>query len=84
MKKVTIDCSSITQSADMHAVLASELSFPKWYGHNLDALFDCLTEIEETTLILINWNPAADWADGFAETFSDAAAENPDFTIEIQ
>ena len=39
----------------IHDQLAETLHFPDYYGRNLDALFDCLTEIEEDARIrLIN------------------------------
>lgn len=27
------------------AAIAEALEFPDWYGHNLDALYDCLTDL---------------------------------------
>ncbi|HEX4251278.1 MAG TPA: barstar family protein [Pseudonocardia sp.] len=32
---------------DVHAALAEELSFPGYYGHNLDALDECLGDVAE-------------------------------------
>ena len=40
----SFDCSEWTSSKVMHADLARRLSFPPYYGHNLDALHDCLEE----------------------------------------
>jgi len=42
---VIIDGKLITEKEDLHQHLATELSLPEYYGNNLDALFDCLTEI---------------------------------------
>ena len=85
MKQITIDCSAISDSAQLHNLLAWELAFPDWYGHNLDDLFDCLTEVdEELELVLTGWNTLADWTGGFAEVLSDAAAESPNLTVLIQ
>lgn len=37
----------------LHETLACALHLPPWYGGNLDALFDCLTDLsQETTLHL--------------------------------
>lgn len=36
------------------AVLGNCLGFPEWYGHNLDALHDCLTDF--------SWQPETGWA----------------------
>lgn len=52
-------------TADKRAALAGiarALSFPDWFGHNLDALYDCLTDL--------SWLPAGEhvlvWPDGHA------------------
>ena len=34
-------------------LLARELDFPIWYGANLDALYDCLTDVREETMITL-------------------------------
>ena len=47
MKEIIIDGSAIFTSADLLDALADALSFPAHYGKNLDALYDCLTEIGE-------------------------------------
>lgn len=47
--------------ADLDAVLTgfgNTLSFPNWYGHNLDALRDCLADVEGDTAVLwTGWQP---------------------------
>jgi len=85
MKTITIDCTSIQDRRQLHEAIASALNFPEWYGHNLDALYDCLSEISlPTTLRLDSWDPHADWAQGFAETLCDAAQDNPSLSVCIQ
>jgi ribonuclease inhibitor len=80
-----IDLSPITTAKDLHILLAQKLSLPDWFGHNLDALYDCLTDLPEPThLILQNWKESASFASGFAGVFDDAQADNPDFTVEYQ
>ena len=53
MKQVIINGAAVASMADIHHLLAAELDFPEWYGHNLDALHDCLTEIGKETEILL-------------------------------
>lgn len=57
-----------------HDYLKEALNFPDYYGKNLDALYDCLTEIGvETKIKLIN----ADFIhQDLLETFIDASREN--------
>ena len=80
-----IDVSQISSAGEFHRVLAQTLDFPDWYGHNLDALFDCLTELEAPVrLILKNWDDGWDYAAGFRSVFEDAQSENPDLTVQFQ
>ena len=43
----TADAASWSDVSDMHRALASLLDFPEYYGHNLDALNDCLSDVAE-------------------------------------
>ena len=53
MTDVLID-GNVTENREMlHDAFASQLSLPEWYGRNLDALFDCLTDIHEETAVHI-------------------------------
>ncbi|WP_405273958.1 barstar family protein [Methanobrevibacter sp.] len=55
-----------------HDYLAEALNFPDYYGKNLDALYDCLTEIS-CEIELVN----ASFVDkDIIDTFKDAAFEN--------
>ncbi|PKQ25268.1 MAG: barnase inhibitor [Actinobacteria bacterium HGW-Actinobacteria-4] len=44
---VDLDASTWSTQAAMHDALASALSFPDYYGRNLDALNDCLSNVAE-------------------------------------
>lgn len=57
---------------DGHDYLMEALDFPDYYGKNLDALYDCLTEIE-CEIELIN---ADEVDEDILETFRDASNEN--------
>ena len=57
-----------------HDYLKKALNFPDYYGKNLDALYDCLTEIGVETKIKLN---NADFIpQDLLETFIDASREN--------
>ncbi|HEU5429059.1 MAG TPA: barstar family protein [Actinocrinis sp.] len=42
---VRLDASAWTQESDLHRDIAAALDFPDYYGHNLDALNDCLRDV---------------------------------------
>ena len=86
MNEIIIDCSTVESKADLHAALASALSFPDHYGNNLDALYDCLTEIgQDTCLILQDWHHAeyrlGDYSGKAVYVFHCAIRENPHLTV---
>lgn len=37
----------------LHGILADIPGFPDWYGKNLDALHDCLTDVQEEICIQV-------------------------------
>ncbi len=41
----TVDFSKVKYYGEIHEVLERALDFPKYYGGNLDALNDCLTDM---------------------------------------
>ena len=57
---------------DGHDYLMEALNFPDYYGKNLDALYDCLCEID-TEIEIINCEKVEK---DIIDTFKDAASEN--------
>ncbi len=53
MNYVMIDGGFLRSKDHLHDILARELHFPEWYGRNLDALHDCLTDLHEDTQISV-------------------------------
>jgi len=83
---VTIDCSSIQSREDLHRVFSQALSFPEWYGCNLDALHDMLTSLKGT-LRLENWKAAeaalGKYGAAAARAIAAAGMENTELDILI-
>ncbi|MFC7613657.1 barstar family protein [Actinokineospora soli] len=40
-----VDGSAVRSRSDFYEAVAAALEFPEWFGHNLDALYDCLTDL---------------------------------------
>ena len=81
---VTIDCSQVHTKEDLHRVFASVLSFPEWYGRNLDALHDVLTDIGIETEIRLSHADEL-WESRFGQlvlrVFRESAQENDCLTL---
>ncbi len=56
MKSVSINSADYVSMEEVHEELADALDFPKYYGKNLDALYDVLTDADETTIIGLDLN----------------------------
>jgi ribonuclease inhibitor len=53
MKTIVLDARDMQDRISAHTYLADRLSLPAYYGRNLDALYDCLTEISEPTNLVL-------------------------------
>ena len=54
MRKINLDLNKMTSLPALHSYLHQVLELPEYYGMNLDALHDCLTELAEPTEITIS------------------------------
>ncbi|MGX7827053.1 barstar family protein [Actinokineospora sp. 24-640] len=45
MTEHILDGTSVHTRLDFYDAVAETLRFPEWFGHNLDALYDCLTDL---------------------------------------
>ena len=52
MKQITLDGNILADAAQVHDYLKEVLNFPEYYGKNPDALYDCLTDLNDTELII--------------------------------
>ena len=57
MKTFVLNGAEVANREELHCRLAEGLGFPAWYGGNLDALYDCLTDCTGKVRIL-NWEIA--------------------------
>ena len=79
---VELDGRLMTDRAVAHAHIQQQFSFPEYYGRNLDALYDLLTEISEPTQIHLLYSDALirslqTYGSEMLETFAEATEENP-------
>lgn len=85
MKTITLELTHIETVRALHIYLAYMLALPAHYGRNLDALFDCLTDISEDTRIIVVAKGARGETAAFLprlmRVLHDAAQENPHLTF---
>ena len=51
--KYTVDFTNISRYADIYGELKKNLSLPEYYGENLDALYDSLTDMVEEDMVIV-------------------------------
>ena len=78
---VRIDGAEILSRDDLHDALSRQLSLPEYYGRNLDALYDCLTDLSEPPELHLAHKAELTanlgiYADVFETVLRDACAEN--------
>lgn len=78
MKSVILDAKKMVEKEKMHEYFAKKFDLPEYYGKNLDALFDCLCEINEPTLIKLKNEDAlqCDTKESLIRLFHDVCSEN--------
>ena len=87
MRTVVLDGEKIQNREMLHDVLAEGLNFPEWYGRNLDALFDCLTDLRSGAKIVLCREELlreklGAYADVLVKVFCEAMEENASLQIE--
>lgn len=84
MKTITLDFSNITSMDEVYKVLKSNLCLPDYFGYNLDALYDVLTDISKETQIDISLSSAPEiygYMRRLYTVFSDAQEDNPNLYV---
>lgn len=57
MKQILIDGRYVDSVVDIHTLFSKTLGFPEAYGRNMDALYDCLTDVSEDVTIRVEHRP---------------------------
>lgn len=79
----------VTDPAGFHTAIAAALGFPAHYGANLDALWDCLADLDgPTALLWTGWQALADadppWWGRLSDLLTDRADEQPALLVLLQ
>ena len=89
MKKIVLELEKMRSLPMLHKYLHTALALPEYYGANLDALYDCLTEIAESTELVVPKKVADEaylgwYGQQFLQMLEDAAAENEALRVTLQ
>ena len=82
MQTIYLDGRAYPDGAAVHAALKLLLDLPAYYGANADALYDCLTDIREDTVIgLYLPEERYDYFGRLCHTLRDAQRANPHLAV---
>ena len=74
-----------TDKVGFYREIAAALEFPGYAGHNLDALWDCLTDLPAGIAVIIDWRPFSAADPGYAArvraTLTERVAVEPAFAV---
>lgn len=87
--EIRLNGALMTDKASAHEYLKQQLELPDYYGRNLDALYDLLTEYREPLVICVNaWSALEQnlghYAAALLDTLYDAAKANHNLTIIVK
>ena len=87
-RRVTLSGNKMTSREVLHTYLAKKLAFPSYYGKNLDALHDCLTERSTPLHITVTYaerlkEHLGDYGETLLQVLQDAAEENELLTVSV-
>lgn len=75
---ITLDATKLQTKEELHEFLKKALDLPDYYGENLDALHDCLTELSgrEVAFEAINTENASEYFIKAMKCITDSMEEN--------
>ena len=78
----------MTDKVTLHKYLKEQCGFPEYYGNNLDALYDVLTDREEPLEIQLDHaqelkEVLCGYGEAFIETLEDAAASSKNQKFQV-
>ena len=79
---ILCDFERLSTADAVYDYLTEELCFPEYFGRNLDALHDCLTDVSAPTRLILT-GTASPSAQRFLPVIKDAAKRNRNLSVEL-
>lgn len=87
MKKLNLEEQSFSKEQEVHVFLKACLGFPNYYGNNLDALYDMLSELSEQVTVCFCFRGTEEKGgilQKFLPVFLEACEENPWLQVVVE
>ena len=80
--RVILDASRMENREDTFVYLKEQFQLPEYFGNNLDALYDCLTDVQEETVVILRDRAALEehlggYGRRFLKLLEEVSRENP-------
>lgn len=83
--RYTFDAAAVRDRETLHDALSAALRLPDWYGRNLDALYDCLTDLPSGEIRVLHQSALrenlGEYGDACLDTLRDAARNNHNLRV---
>jgi ribonuclease inhibitor len=88
MRKIHIAAEQFTTEEEVHDFFQEQFNLPDYYGRNLDALYDVLSEVTEKTQIIISSGVAdeanlGEYGERLLTVLEEVAQDNNDIKLKI-
>lgn len=87
MEAIRLDAERLLGREEAMEQLGRALALPEWWGRNLDALHDCLTQLGRPVRLELGRREALEGTDfgrRLLRVLEDAAAENPHLELSLE
>lgn len=84
MKKILLDGNYLCNREVAHTYLQEILELPVYYGKNLDALYDCLTELQDLYIEINRPEEENDYFKRVLRVFKGAEMECESFAVVVK
>ena len=83
MKEIVLEGRLLARKENAHEYLKEVMHFPEYYGKNLDALHECLTDLADTDIVIMVPEEMDEYLKRVLRVFKAAEKENQNLKIRM-